>query len=70
MIQNTYLYRVTIAYKFKYPHKEEYYTETERIYKDDYISALELFERAKGFDNVSSLKLDKILQMEAWENGT
>ena len=63
------LYRVIITYKLKYPNTDEYYTESETVYKEDYLQALSFFEKAKEFDNVSNLKLDKIFKMEEWESG-
>lgn len=62
------VYRVTITYTLYYPKSEDTYTETERIYKEDYIKALEVFEKSKSLNNVSKVELDKVTRLGEWEN--
>ncbi len=62
------IYRVTITYILYYPKSEDTYTETERVYKEKYIKALEVFEESKWLDNVSNINIDKIERLEEWEN--
>ena len=62
------IYRVTITYILYYPKSEDTYTETERVYKENYIKALEVFEESKWLDNVSNINIDKIERLEEWEN--
>lgn len=62
------IYRVTITYKLYYPNGYETYAEVERIYKEDYIKALEVFEESKHLNNVSKVELDKIARLEEWKN--
>ena len=63
------VYRVTITYTLYYPNSEETYTEVERIHKEDYIKALEVFEESKHLNNVTKVELDKIVRLGEWKNG-
>ena len=62
------IYRITITYTLQYPNSADTYTEVERVYKEDYIKALEVFEKSKWLDNVSKVELDKIARLEEWKN--
>lgn len=62
------VYRITITYTLRYPHSTETYTEKERIYKEDYIEVLKVFEKSKSLENVTKVEIDKIERLEEWKD--
>ena len=62
------IYRVTITYTLYYPKSEDTYTETERIYKEDFIETLKVFEESKNLENATKVEIDKIERLEEWKD--
>lgn len=62
------IYRITITYTLCYPNSVETYTEKERIYKEDFIETLKVFEESKNLENATKVEIDKIERLGEWKN--